>query len=567
MRLQYLLAVVGLSLVACGDNAAQPIDAAIDAPPPPVGPTTVIDQPPPADSSATHVSVTFHAVGQALSFTCALDTTAPQPCTSPWVFDAGNGMHAISIIAVGPNDAFGPPATASFIVDTIDPDTVITSGPTGLVATATNEFAFEAAPASDGSHFECAIDDPNFTPCTSPASLTRGDGVHTFKVRAIDGAGNVDPTPATQGFTIDTTVPVVTLQAPLIAPRTSQTQPVVKFTATDANGVTTACGVDGGTTAACSGTTGFSAAAALSDGPHTYQIVATDGAGNVGTTIVTFTVDTTAPTVTITNGPSDPTNDVTPTFTFTTSTDTSRARCAMDTGEVVDPCTSPVKFPTSLTPGTRTFTVTAFDNATPPNSASATAVFFLGVCGDGTAQGSEQCDDSDLKGQSCIGLGFVSGNLACSAGCTFDTSDCSGCGDGVIGAGEQCDGANLGGATCQSLGFQNGTLACDATCQFDDTTCSTCGDGVRSGTEVCDGTDTGATTCTSLGHAPGTLGCKSDCSAVDVSTCTGGFAAANSGLTDTIVPLGLINNGGTFVAAAGETAGAFRMTIEARARG
>ncbi len=30
------------------------------------------------------------------------------------------------------------------------------------------------------------------------------EGAHTFSVRAKDAAGNVDPTPATQTFTIDT---------------------------------------------------------------------------------------------------------------------------------------------------------------------------------------------------------------------------------------------------------------------------------------------------------------------------------------------------------------------------
>jgi hypothetical protein len=46
------------------------------------------------------------------------------------------------------------------------------------------------------------------------------------------------------------------------------------------------------------------------------------------------------------------------------------------------------------------------------------------------------------------------------------------CGDGLINAaGEQCDGTELGGESCQSLGFVDGTLGCDGSCQFDTSGC------------------------------------------------------------------------------------------------
>ena len=46
-------------------------------------------------------------------------------------------------------------------------------------------------------------------------SLTAGalsDGSHTFKVRAIDGSNNVDPTPASYTWVIDTTAPETTVK-------------------------------------------------------------------------------------------------------------------------------------------------------------------------------------------------------------------------------------------------------------------------------------------------------------------------------------------------------------------
>jgi len=48
------------------------------------------------------------------------------------------------------------------------------------------------------------------------------------------------------------------------------------------------------------------------------------------------------------------------------------------------------------------------------------------VCGDGFVDvGMEQCDQNNLRFQSCASLGFPGGTLSCSAACTFDTSSCS----------------------------------------------------------------------------------------------------------------------------------------------
>lgn len=48
----------------------------------------------------------------------------------------------------------------------------------------------------------------------------------------------------------------------------------------------------------------------------------------------------------------------------------------------------------------------------------------------------------------------------------------SSCGNDVLNPAEQCDGTDLGGATCESLGFVIGDLACNANCTFDMSDCS-----------------------------------------------------------------------------------------------
>jgi hypothetical protein len=46
------------------------------------------------------------------------------------------------------------------------------------------------------------------------------------------------------------------------------------------------------------------------------------------------------------------------------------------------------------------------------------------ICGNNVAQGSEECDGTDLRGQTCQSLGFAGGALSCAPACTFETGDC-----------------------------------------------------------------------------------------------------------------------------------------------
>ncbi len=86
--------------------------------------------------------------------------------------------------------------------DTIPPETTITSGPEGVVATQTPTFGFASSEA--GSTFQCRVDSQAFVSCSSPHTVSpQNSGAHVFEVRAIDGSGNIDPTPATRAFTVE----------------------------------------------------------------------------------------------------------------------------------------------------------------------------------------------------------------------------------------------------------------------------------------------------------------------------------------------------------------------------
>jgi len=59
------------------------------------------------------------------------------------------------------------------------------------------------------------------------------------------------------------------------------------------------------------------------------------------------------------------------------------------------------------------------------SDATVEATIKISVCGNGIKEGSEQCDGSDLAGQSCTTEGYTGGTLSCSASCTFNTSACT----------------------------------------------------------------------------------------------------------------------------------------------
>ena len=143
------------------------------------------------------------------------------------------------------------------------------------------------------------------------------------------------------------------------------------------------------------------------------------------------------------------------------------------------------------------------------------------TCGDGViiVEEGEECDGTNLGGNTCFDLNYYGGQLACNDDCTFDITQCAlrgKCGDGTIqeiGA-EECDGADLAGKTCEGLGFYTGgTLTCGDDCHYDTSGCEgMCGDQVVQSdhNETCDGSDLGGRTCATEGFQGGTLTCNSN---------------------------------------------------------
>ncbi|MEO6349143.1 MAG: S-layer homology domain-containing protein [Candidatus Limnocylindrales bacterium] len=85
--------------------------------------------------------------------------------------------------------------------DSTDPETTITGGPATRTSTAAADITF--ASNETAALFECRLDFGGSEPCESTfivRDLVKGQ--HTFSVRAIDAAGNVDESPAELAWSV-----------------------------------------------------------------------------------------------------------------------------------------------------------------------------------------------------------------------------------------------------------------------------------------------------------------------------------------------------------------------------
>ena len=170
-------------------------------------------------------------------------------------------------------------------VDTTPPETTIDSGPSGTVNNTSASFAFSSS--ETGSSFECSLDGAAFAGCTSPTSYTNlSNGSHTFSVRAIDAAGNVDATPASRTFTVDvppppldTTPPETTIDSGPSG-TIKQNNATFSFSSSETNS-TFECKLDSAAFSACSSPKKYTG---LANGSHTFSVRAKDSAGNTDAT-------------------------------------------------------------------------------------------------------------------------------------------------------------------------------------------------------------------------------------------------------------------------------------------
>ena len=214
----------------------------------------------------------------------------------------------------------------TWTIDTSAPDTTIDGNPPNPSGSSSASFSFSGSDSGTGvASFECKLDAGGFSACTSPKAYTSlQDGSHTVQVRAIDGAGNADPTPASFTWTIDNSEPDTKIDSNPPNPSASGSASF-SFSGIDGgNGVASfECRLDAGGFSAC---TSPKSCSGLSDGSHTFQVRALDGDANADPTpaSLTWTIDTLRPAVTI--GPAWPASSTRPAAARSTSASSSPSR-------------------------------------------------------------------------------------------------------------------------------------------------------------------------------------------------------------------------------------------------
>ncbi len=244
------------------------------------------------------VSVTIAVDGTAACSTAAHATTGAFSCAIPSI--ASDGVHTIVATANDGNHT----ATDSVQVVLDRTTTVDVTGPTGFIGDATPVIVGTGEP---GATVSVRVDGVLLGTATVAVdgawdfqvASALADGAHAVQVSAEDLAGNVDT--ATGGFTVDTSIPVLTITYPANGSHIDETTPEMFGTANPGATVMLALGAQPAIAVVADGLGIWrhTPPAPLAEGVHVLNALVTGLAGQTSTASSTFTIDVTAPAVAI----------------------------------------------------------------------------------------------------------------------------------------------------------------------------------------------------------------------------------------------------------------------------
>ncbi|MGH3087081.1 MAG: Ig-like domain-containing protein, partial [Rubrobacteraceae bacterium] len=256
-----------------------------------------------------------HGAEVAANYSCSDDGSGVQSCAGP--VESGEDMDTSSLggktFTVEATDAVGNTSslTRNYTVgDSGAPETEITGGPEGPTRDDKPTFTFSGSDAASDAEelvFSHRLNGGEWSAYSSETSVTLGgedgldDGECTFEVRAKDGAGNVDGSPAQRSFTIDTAAPGrPEIASPKNGVYTNETTITLSGTAEPGSTVEVFDGASSMGTVEAGEDGGWSKTFTdLPDNRYAFIVTAADAAGNesLPSDLVTVTVDTTAPEV------------------------------------------------------------------------------------------------------------------------------------------------------------------------------------------------------------------------------------------------------------------------------
>ncbi len=260
-------------------------------------PDTIVNNGPNNPTNSTTAIFRFSSTEINSSFECAVDSGTWIECTNPEQYtDITEGDHSFQVRAT---DAVGnldeSPASFSWQVDMVPPQTSLNSGPKNLTNQTSATFEFSANESN--STFQCSLDEAAFLDCISPKTYEGlVEGNHKFQVRGVDAAGNLDDTPAGPHlWSIDTTPPDTTITT---APASAISSTEVSFSfSADETDSTFECNIDGGAYVVCISPVNYTG---LTNGSHNFSVRAIDSVGNTDKTPAShdWVIDTVPPVIT-----------------------------------------------------------------------------------------------------------------------------------------------------------------------------------------------------------------------------------------------------------------------------
>jgi uncharacterized repeat protein (TIGR01451 family) len=277
----------------CGNSSSQTVRFTIDKTPPAI---TIAGVP----EGCVNVDATPVFTVADLHLDTVSATLNAQPFTSGTTITA-EGDYTLQVQA-GDRAGNLSSETRTFTIDKAAPVITITGVTDGSIGKAAVTPVFSATDP----HLGTVSATLNGQPFTSGMVVT-AEGDYTLVVTATDTCGNTAT--RTVRFTIDKTPPVITITGVPAGCVNADVTPI--FNATDSH--------LGTVTATLDNQPFTSGTVVTTEGNHTLRVVATDTAGNSSTEVRTFTIDKTAPAVTIsgvTDG-STGSSAVTPVFSAT----------------------------------------------------------------------------------------------------------------------------------------------------------------------------------------------------------------------------------------------------------
>jgi hypothetical protein len=326
---------------------------------------TTITSGPPAYTNVQTATFTFTSNDASATFQCSLNGAAFAACTSPFAVTGNLGSNSFSVRAVNALGADATPASATWTLDRTAPATTLSTNIFDATVYVVNTATFSFG-ANEQATFVCSVDGASFAACASPLSLSGlADGTHSFSVRAIDLAGNVDTVGKSRSWIVATSPVAMMSSGPSNPSAVASPTFYLSVPGLPLNQVAFDCTIDGNALSTCGS---LQTIYNLRDGSHVFtyrgRVLGLDANNSVAWAYgpfqsFTLTIDLPPPETTVyTSGMPLATRTTSITFTFTSDNAGAGFDCSRDAAPWTD-CSGGSQQYTALAEGTHSFSVRA----------------------------------------------------------------------------------------------------------------------------------------------------------------------------------------------------------------